>query len=270
MSDMPDRLPSQIINHITSIRNYLKHHNLKSIQIEDDKLTIVDLNETVRYNPDGFIEYGDNYTICNNNDNSVNGCSIEIILPVYNDTQLRAVKDILASAKNIIEIMIDDDLTELISHPVSNIDDDIRCEIEKMFNSCQSPSSKRVGNECRFIAGYYASLDEGGIHWTRNMSSFQRGCKIYYELIRLVVANIVGVGEYEEEWKRRIKKDIFYVNIKPAYLKDINRKNWVAIKQNIVNYCHYHLQPQQRQRQQQISRQQRQFVNLFLRFHGFL
>ena len=51
--------------------------------------------------------------------------------------------------------MIDDDLTELIPHPVSNIDDDIRCEIEKMYNSCQNSSSKRVSNECR-PAGYYA------------------------------------------------------------------------------------------------------------------
>ena len=37
INDIPDRLPSQIINHITSIRNYLKKRNLKSIQIEEGR-----------------------------------------------------------------------------------------------------------------------------------------------------------------------------------------------------------------------------------------
>lgn len=40
--------------------------------------------------------------------------------------------------------MIDDDLTELISHPVYNMDDDIRCEIKEMYNLCQNSPSKRV------------------------------------------------------------------------------------------------------------------------------
>ena len=200
--------------------------------------------------------------------NNIIGCSSEIILPVYNDSQLRAAKDILSSAKKIIEVMIDDELTELIPHPVSNIDDDIRCEIEKMYNSCQNSSSKRISNEHRFKTGYYALLDEAGDPWTRSLSNFQRGCKMYYELVRLIVACIVGVEETGEEWKRHIKENVFYVNIKPAYLKDINRKNWSVVKQNIVNYCNYYLQPQQRQHHQQIRRQGRQFANLFLHLYG--
>ena len=155
INDIPDRLPSQIINHITSIRNYLKKRNLKSIQIEDNKLNIVNSDGlTVYYNPDGCVEADiDTDDNDNNVDNNIN--SSEIILPIYNDSQLRAAKDILFSAKKIIEVLIDDDLTELIPHPVSNIDDDIRREIEKMYNSCQNSSSKRVSNECR-PAGYYA------------------------------------------------------------------------------------------------------------------
>src|SRR5438132_365854 len=127
--NFPDHLPKHIVEHITSIRNYLKNHNLKSIEVEDDQLTITDLGE---------------------------------------------------------------------------------------------------------VAGHYALLNEGGDRWTRNISNFQRGCKKYYELIRLIVANIVGVGEYGEEWERHIKKNIFYVNIKPTYLKDINRKNWPVIQQTVI------------------------------------
>src|SRR3982750_2431026 len=132
--NFPDHLPKHIVEHITSIRNYLKKRNLKSIQIEDDQLTITDLGEVaVYYNPDGCVEADiDTDDNDNNVDNNIN--SSEIILPIYNDSQLRAAKDILSSAKKIIEVMIDDDLTELIPHPVSNIDDDIRCEIEKMYN----------------------------------------------------------------------------------------------------------------------------------------
>ncbi|CAG8648880.1 10304_t:CDS:2, partial [Paraglomus occultum] len=139
-------LPSYIKENITSIRNYLKQHDLESMKIEDSKLIVVKSNGIV--------------------------------------VELRAAKDILSLAKEIIKVMIDDDLTEFISHPVSNIDD-IR-------------------------SGYYASLDEGGEPWTRSMSNFQRGCGIYYELVRLVVANTVGVGEYGEEWKRHIKNDVFH------------------------------------------------------------
>lgn len=254
-------LPSYIKENITSIRNYLKQHDLESMKIEDSKLIVIKSN--------GMVMEVDDFNDGDMNNGDI-GCSNEIILPVNNDSQLRAAKDIISTAEKIIKVMIDDDLTEFISHPVSNTDDDIRCEVEKLYNLCQNSSSENVSNECRFIAGYYASLDEGEEPWTRTMSNFQRGCRIYYELVRLVVANTVSVGEYGEEWKRHIKKDVFYVGVKPAYLKDINRKNWPVVRETIINYCLHYLQPQQRQQQQQISRQRRQFANLFLRFHGFL
>ena len=264
--NFPDHLPKHIVEHITSIRNYLKNHNLKSIEVEDDQLTITDLGEVaVHYNPNGFVKrvYDDN-TLCNNDSDS-HECSSEIILPVYNDSQLKAAKNVLSTAKNIIEVMLDEDLIELIQHPVLDINDDIRHEIEEMYNLCSSGG----GNEHRFTAGYYALLNEGGDRWIRNISNFQRGCKIYYELVRLIIANIVGVGEYGEEWKRHIKKDVFHVNIKPAYLKDINRKNWPVIQQTVINYCHYYLQPQQRQQLQRQRQQRRQFFNLFLRWNSY-
>jgi len=113
-------LPSYIKENITSIRNYLKQHDLESMKIEDSKLIVVKSN--------GIIIEIDNF---NNNDMNADstGCSNEIILLVNNDSQLRAAKDIISTAEKIIKVMIDDDITELIPHPVSNTDDDIRCEV---------------------------------------------------------------------------------------------------------------------------------------------
>lgn len=255
--NFPNHLPKHIVEHITSIRNYLKKHNLKSIEVEYDQLNITDLDEVaVHYSPEGFKKHvDDDNAVCNSN-----GDSSEIILPAYNDSQLKAAKDILSTAKKIIEIMLDEDITELIPHPVFDINNDIRYEMGEIYNLCSSGG----GNEHRFTAGYYALLDEGGDRWARNISNFQRGCKKYYELIRLIIANIVGVREYGEEWERHIKKDIFYVDIKPTYLKDINRKNWPAVKQTIINYCHYYSQPQQRQQLQRRQQYGRQLRNLFL------
>jgi hypothetical protein len=262
--NFPDHLPKHIVEHITSIRNYLKKRNLKSIQIEDDQLTITDLGEVaVYYNPDGCVEADiDTDDNDNNVDNNIN--SSEIILPIYNDSQLKAARSVLTTAKKIIDVMLDEDLIELIHHPVLDINDDIRHEIEEMYNLCSSGG----GNEHRFTAGYYVLLNEGGDRWTRNISNFQRGCKKYYELIRLIVVNITGV-ECGEEWKRHIKKNIFYVNIKPTYLKDINRKNWPVIQQTVINYCHYYLQPQQRQQLQRQRQQRLQIFNLFLRWRSY-
>ena len=263
--NFPNHLPKHIVEHITSIRNYLKKYNLKSLEVEDDQLTIADMGGvTVQYNPDGFVKRIDDDTICNNDNNSSNNeCSSEIILPVYNDSQLKAAKSIISTAKKIIEVMLDEDITELIPHPVFDISNDVRSEMEEIYNLCQNPS-KRVDNEHRFTAGYYALLDEGGDRWTRNISNFQRGCKIYYELIRLIIVNIVGVREYGEECKHYIKKDIFCVGIKPTYFKDINRKNWPVVKQTIINYCHYYSQPQQRQQLQRRQQYGRQLRNLYI------
>ena len=60
---------------------------------------------------------------------------------------------------------------------------------------------------------------------------YQRGCRLFYELIKLLV--IITKGE---DWRGNIKAELFKVNLNHSYFKEVNQENWSFLEVEVAVY----------------------------------
>ncbi|CAG8524316.1 10828_t:CDS:1 [Paraglomus brasilianum] len=153
----------------------------------------------------------------------------------YEDGQITKFYDddditthIVHCAKQMIVVMRDDDCKELYPHPTDpdNYRDHIKTLAERV-RSQQGSLYKSI-----FEIGYCVTKDTRE-SWG-DLADFERGCMVYYELIKLVVVTIAG----EHDWRNFIKGNLFNIEMDFTRFKDVNiERNWPAVQVEIRKIC---------------------------------
>jgi len=163
-------------------------------------------------------------------------------LPAQNRTQVDAVNHIIQYTKEMVKVMKEPSHNKLIRHP-NFAEDGWRNRVYDLFKRCKQQNSEDYFyiNIYRFQAGYCVKRDEGNNEqWAKHLLHFQKACRIYYELVRHVVAimskNHEG-GRIDTEWQQKIKRAIFDIEIDYVYFRNLNSRNWLVLKHRVKNYC---------------------------------
>lgn len=171
-------------------------------------------------------------------------------LPAPSKTSTESTGYVVHLMKEMMTNMNDSE-SELYPHPNDfKTDKDRKDSFLNLFELCNNKNTP-VFDKSRysFEAGYLVLCKKSSTPW--GGSTFARTCKIYYELVNLVVATVLNIDESGDQWKLGIKKDIFNVNVYHGNLKDVNiRHNWEEIKKALRNYIRQQQQEQQPPQQQ--------------------
>ncbi|CAG8568499.1 7011_t:CDS:2 [Paraglomus occultum] len=95
------------------------------------------------------------------------------------------VKKVIANIIDFVDIMTDDNFSTIFNHPT--IPPDTRQHVKSMYDSLPAAANNQQINENCFKAGYSVIMDSSTAPWTDKLKYFQRGCRIFYEVIKLVV-----------------------------------------------------------------------------------
>ncbi|CAG8468587.1 6195_t:CDS:1 [Paraglomus occultum] len=161
-------------------------------------------------------------------------------LPAQSKTQVDAVNHIVQYTKEMVKAMKEQ--SHKLTHP-NFADRDWRNRVYDLFERCKQgdPENYFYINIFRFKAGYCVIRDEGNNQrWAKHLFHFQKACRIYYELVRHVVAVMSGNykgGRINAEWEQQIKRAIFDIEIDHVYFKKLDSRNWPVLKLRIKNYC---------------------------------